>query len=508
MSVALKIAFRNILRHKTKTLIVGVLIAVGIMVLIVGNSLMDTAERGIAQTYVESYTGHLLITGRHHGNVTIMGLEGPDAMDAVMPVVPSFAQVFEYVANHPRVAAVNPQATAGALVDYEHRRGLTQAFGIDPEYYQDMFPDNIEILRGRMLLPGEEGIVLNEQVVRRLERTGEVRVQPGDRVILTGISTAGGVRVREVPVRGVFRFRHGNPAVNFVSLVDITNVRALAGMKLLQVTEAELTELEARLLGGVDEDELFGGLEDSLFSDLFADADVFGEGAWLFADVLDEDALLAGFGAPEDEPVEGIGAVSAAAQSDAWHFLLVKLVDGADPKAVAAELEQWLAAHGIDAMVSDWLSGAGAVASLATGTKLVFNIVVVVIAVVAVIIIMNTLVISVTERTTEIGTMRALGAQKSFVRRIIVWETVMTAGLFGLVGVAAGLLVLLILNWSGIEAPNAFFEVLFGGKVLRPVPSLRSIVSSLVIVLAIGVASSLYPVSIALRTEPVQAMQE
>ena len=69
-------------------------------------------------------------------------------------------------------------------------------------------------------------------------------------------------------------------------------------------------------------------------------------------------------------------------------------------------------------------------------------------------------------------------------------------------------MVLLILNWSGIEAPNAFFEVLFGGKVLRPVPSLRSIVSSLVIVLAIGVASSLYPVSIALRTEPVQAMQE
>ena len=501
MSVALKIAFRNILRHKTKTLIVGVLIAVGIMVLIVGNSLMDTAERGIAQTYVESYTGHLLITGRHHGNVTIMGLEGPDAMDAVMPVVPSFAQVFEYVANHPGGGS-EPPATA-ALVDYEHRR-LDPGLRHRSEYYQDMFPDNIDFAGACCPARGHRAQRAGGAAP---ERTGEVRVQPGDRAILTGISTAGGVRVRRCRW-GVFRFRHGNPAVNFVSLVDITNVRALAGMKLLQVTEAELTELEARLLGGVDEDELFGGLEDSLFSDLFADADVFGEGAWLFADVLDEDALLAGFGAPEDEPVEGIGAVAAAAQSDAWHFLLVKLVDGADPKAVAAELEQWLAAHGFDAMVSDWLSGAGAVASLATGTKLVFNIVVVVIAVVAVIIIMNTLVISVTDRTTEIGTMRALGAQKSFVRRIIVWETVMTAGLFGLVGVAAGLLVLLILNWSGIEAPNAFFEVLFGGKVLRPVPSLRSIVSSLVIVLAIGVASSLYPVSIALRTEPVQAMQE
>src|SRR5690606_5714917 len=154
------------------------------------------------------------------------------------------------------------------------------------------------------------------------------------------------------------------------------------------------------------------------------------------------------------------------------------------------------------------LSGAGAVASLATGTKLVFNIVVVVIAVVAIIIIMNTLVISVTERPTEIGTMRALGAPKSFVRRIIIWETVMTAGIFGAVGIAAGLAVLAVLRMTGIEAPNVFFEILFGGKVLHPTPSAGSIVMSLVIVVVIGVAASLYPVSIALKTEPVQAMQE
>ena len=122
----------------------------------------------------------------------------------------------------------------------------------------------------------------------------------------------------------------------------------------------------------------------------------------------------------------------AAAQSDAWHFLLVKLEDGADPEAVAAGAG---AAGWRPTASTRWCpTGCRAPArwrSLATGTKLVFNIVVVVIAVVAIIIIMNTLVISVTERTTEIGTMRALGAQKSFVRRIIVWETVMTAGIFG-----------------------------------------------------------------------------
>ena len=150
-------------------------------------------------------------------------------------------------------------------------------------------------------------------------------------------------------------------------------------------------------------------------------------------------------------------------------------------------------------MASGWLSGAGSIALLANGTKAMFNVIVLVIAVVAVIIIMNTLVISVMERTTEIGTMRALGAQKSLIRRLIVWETVITSGVFGLLGVGVGLVVLWVLHATGIEAPNVFFEILFGGKVLHPVPSLGSIVTSLVVVLAIGVVASLYPVRIALE---------
>ncbi len=75
-------------------------------------------------------------------------------------------------------------------------------------------------------------------------------------------------------------------------------------------------------------------------------------------------------------------------------------------------------------------------------------------------------------------------------------------------GIIVGLAVLLVLNATGIEAPNVFFEILFGGKVLHPVASVGSIVMSLVVIIVIGVVASLYPVSIALKTEPVKAMQE
>ena len=126
--------------------------------------------------------------------------------------------------------------------------------------------------------------------------------------------------------------------------------------------------------------------------------------------------------------------------------------------------------------------------------------------VVAVIIIMNTLVISVTERINEIGTMRAIGARKGFVRRMIGSETVALAFVFGAFGVILGLALLFILGATGIPASNLFLQILFGGEVLRPEVSPGSVMFSLVMVAVIAVVSSLYPLAVALRISLRQAM--
>lgn len=121
---------------------------------------------------------------------------------------------------------------------------------------------------------------------------------------------------------------------------------------------------------------------------------------------------------------------------------------------------------------------------------------------------MNTLVISVTERTSELGTMRAIGAQKGFVRKMIIAETLITSFIFGAAGIVFGALILWILNIIGIPATNMFLEVLFGGAVLHPVISVSSVIYSLGIVAGIGVLASLYPVAAALRIEPVKAISK
>jgi len=185
----------------------------------------------------------------------------------------------------------------------------------------------------------------------------------------------------------------------------------------------------------------------------------------------------------------------------------VRLIDEKYLKQAEQDFAQFFADKGIAAQTRDWRQGAGALAELSYGIKSVFNTIVLIIAVVAVIIIMNTLVISVTERMSEIGTMRAIGAQKSFVRRMIVLETMLLSGISGLVGVAAGALVLLVLNRIGLQATNVFLEIIYGGPELRPELSWPAVLLSLVVIAAVGAMSSAYPTAIVMKTSPRKAME-
>jgi len=107
----------------------------------------------------------------------------------------------------------------------------------------------------------------------------------------------------------------------------------------------------------------------------------------------------------------------------------------------------------------------------------------------------------------EIGTMRAIGAQKSFVRRMIVLETMLLSGISGTLGVAAGGLVLLVLNKIGLKASNVFFEIIYGGPELRPELSWSAVVLSFVVIVAVGAVSSAYPTALVMRTSPLKAME-
>ena len=76
---------------------------------------------------------------------------------------------------------------------------------------------------------------------------------------------------------------------------------------------------------------------------------------------------------------------------------------------------------------------------------------------------MNTLIINIVERTGEIGTMRALGAERKFVRRIFLAETLLLNVTACLVGIAVGLAMILAAGRGGLPLPDTVSQFLIGG---------------------------------------------
>jgi len=106
--------------------------------------------------------------------------------------------------------------------------------------------------------------------------------------------------------------------------------------------------------------------------------------------------------------------------------------------------------------------------------------------------IMNIMLASVTERTREIGTRRAIGAQRSQIIMQFLIEAVVLSGLGGIIGMLVGILI----PWVITE--------LTGMPTVVP---LYSIVLSLGISMATGIAFGIYPAMRAANLDPIEALR-
>lgn len=501
--VLLRIAVRNLVEHKTKTLILGILISLGVVVLMVGWSLMDNASLGIRRSFIDNYTGHLFVSGIAEGKVSLFGVESTGGVMEDTPVIPDFQKVKERVDSLPHVRSVAAQITGYASIGIGELpgRSFSILFGIEPEAYRAMF-DSIVLVEGRYLEPGETGILMSRDRLEELEEAVEeavleerkektdVALKPGDSIRVTGQGNAG-LKIREVPLVGIYEYRNASEGlgIDLISFIDAQTLRALKGMSLSNRGEVEVDEESRALLAVAGS----GDLED-LFDAEFAPEKS------RAAPVITEESLAASLkgAAPRRPQMEDTGA---------WNYLLVRLDNPRRMAAAVAELNRRFEAEGLLARAGDWEDAAGPFASTADVIRTVFNVAIAIVGIVALIIMMNTLVISIIERTTEIGTMRALGAQKEFIWRMFVAETLTICAVFGLVGCALALLTLLVLNLAAVPATNVFLTILFAGKELRPALSIPSLFASTAAVFALGLAAHLYPVSVALRIPPIRAMQ-
>jgi macrolide transport system ATP-binding/permease protein len=106
--------------------------------------------------------------------------------------------------------------------------------------------------------------------------------------------------------------------------------------------------------------------------------------------------------------------------------------------------------------------------------------------------IMNIMLVSVTERTREIGLRKALGARRRDIQTQFLIESITLCFSGGLLGIAAGWVVTLIIAW-------------FQGAWMSP--TLISIVLSCGFSVAVGVGFGYWPAVLASRLDPIEALR-
>jgi putative ABC transport system permease protein len=498
MSVLFRIALRNILEHKSKSFIIGAIIALGVVIIVVGNSLMDSAEAGIERSFIANYTGQVMVTGIAKGTISLFGVQSPGTREET-PVIPEFDALREKFAQDPQVRGFSPLVTGFSSLSVESDSAdsadtsddsamgkFTLLFGIEAEGYHKLF-DNMKLVSGRYLRNGEEGILITRKRADSLKKSYKRDFVVGTKILLNGFGV-NGMKIRELPIVGIFDWKQENGGTDFISYVDVQTLRALNGMTVGSGDEVKLAPSQTALLAATDTDSLFGG-------------DMVDTGVKPGAAITERSiGTLLGDKAAN-------AASRPAIDTGAWHYILLRLKPGVSVPRYIASLNLWFAREGIQARAGDWQAAAGPYGQAIDVVRVVFDVAILIVAIVAIIIMMNTLIISVIERTSEIGTMRALGAQKSFVWRMFLTETLTLTIVFGLVGMVLAGTVVGILNVIGIKASSSFLEILFGGKVLRPVIQAGSLIWTLVMVTVVGFLAHLYPVAVAMRIPPVRAIQ-
>ncbi len=327
----------------------------------------------------------------------------------------------------------------------------------------------------------------------------------GDTISLYGQTKSGYPRAINVKVKGVFRYEglEKSGLAGIFNLMDLMSYRDLNGLadpirpEELQaikdragIKDIKREEAEDALFGG--EGEIVAEVENQAFDPL-AGNDLAG---------LRRAAELAQAASFTQQELEAGPAINAAVFLHNPEQHLEHLAPVLDKVSAA------LKSANLPVQAVPWNVAQGqAVSGLSAGINFFFFILVGIIFFVALIVIVNSLLMSTMERVQEIGTIRAMGAQRSYVVRMFAIEAAAMAFIFGLVGMGLGALTVVVTGAQGVPATSEILFFVFGGRALAPRLEPDHLIVAAAIIALVTLVASLIPAIVASRIPPIAAMQ-
>jgi len=345
------------------------------------------------------------------------------------------------------------------------------------------------------------------------------RVRIGDVLTIKAFTRSGYVQSVNVPVYGAFEFQglEKSTLAGALNLMDMVSFRELygfmSGEKLAEIQqlqkaagahEVSRENAEAELFGSKSADDTAAAAPSAPAARHITATTTPGVapamrdlGESLSGKLQREEARSRVF--PSDEVEKGVVLNAAVILKDP------------SPKKIRetmAAIEAQGTKDGLTLKAIDWQQAAGLIGQFVNVIRMVLYVAILIIFLIALVIINNALVMATLERVKEIGTLRAIGAQRRFILAMLVIEAIVVGIIFGGLGAGLGAVIVSIVGKIGIPAKSDVWFFFFSGPRLHPFIGTSNIVAAFLIVLLVSAFSSFYPAWLAMRVTPRQAMAE
>lgn len=282
-----KIAWRNLWRHKGKSLVIGVIMFLGAFLMTVGNAVIEGAREGMAENMVNRFTGHLMLKLADQKKEEVFF--GPPSSLKVILDYPAVKTLLER--QRDLVESFVPMTRGMAMIlNPDGKSDETFIFGVNFEDYQRTFLNNIVPVEGKLLSNSDRGMLITESTREKLYDNNGFWVVPEglsadqtvimldaaaqaerdvnkpdvvadaarkydqgtlktvhDLIVLGFSSSSLGSDVR-APVKGIIKFHSLNSVWDEVSFMDIESYRESFGHISAANNTVELTDQQQMIL--------------------------------------------------------------------------------------------------------------------------------------------------------------------------------------------------------------------------------------------------------------------
>lgn len=505
MKLILKIAWRNIKRHKGKSFVIGAILFLGAFIMTLGNAVTSGMNRGLQENIANRFTGHILVISDKQETDNVLFTP----MGKSVNVLPEYENIKKLLDEQKFIHQYLPAAKGFSMIlTEEGDMDFSLLIGVEFEKYQKMFLNNVILVEGELLKNGQRGVLLSEDKREHLYDEQNIWIHPQksgfdekflteeaqknkeklilkDNIVFMGSGDENMALDIRSSVAGIVKYQFLNEFWQMFNIIDIESFRECFNYVTAQDKSVEISAEKTKILEFESEDL------DSLF------------GEDVVKKPMDNNAKYKLDGADFKKKTE---ARPVEIDKGSYNLVFIKLKERFSIEESLKKLNELFKSKNAGVRAISWKSSIGQIGDMSSIIKGALFGFVMFIFFTAAIIIVNTLSMAAMERINEIGMMRAVGAQKSFISSMFYSETFFLSAFFGGLGIVSAAAVTLFLRFLEIEADNHMLQLLFGGEVFSPYLSFTDILICVLELVFVTIISAIYPAHVARKIAPLEAI--